>query len=862
MSGENKLSQDIIKNMQYIVDECMGDSDPGCVTNCPMHTDVKRYVYLIRSERGEDAIKCIREKLFIPGTLGRICAHPCESNCKWKENKSPISIATLKRYAADNFDKEELWDLDKKDENGKKVAIIGCGPSGMQAAIDLRKEGCKVTIYEKLPVRGGWLAVGIPEYRLPRNILKHELTYLDKLGIEIKENCEVGKDITFDEILKSYDSIVIAVGRQGGRIDKSLKNHDAIGIYSAADFLREVSLNNKTVKNVGQKVLVVGGGDVAMDCCRTATRLEGVEVVNSICLEDTLHNMTSSHEEVHGAVQEGVLFNHAAAIKDIIIDENNRVCKVNLKECLQMFDDKGGFNPKFGDEVIKSLDVDTIVFAIGQITEGDFVKGKINQRGNTTFECDKLTLQSLSNPKVFIAGDASGESVIVIQAMATGRRAAESVIKFLNNEDLLKDRKIEDTTSYSTKLKRDVDWTERQERRVHTREIGAIERKKSFKEVSIGFSKEEALREANRCLQCECRLCMKECLMLNDFTDCPKTLFEKYLKEDFTQMDNMVAYSCNQCKQCTLRCPKDLKIRDNFIEIKEKLAKVNGGLVPLEQLKPSDVTQALECSSKYCTAVPKKKKVKYVFAPGCTVPAYTPELTERTLKHLKEAYGEENVGALLQCCGKVTLMIGEKDRFDIRNKQALDIIDEMGAEVIITVCPSCYRVYSDTAKQKVISYWELIRNEIGLPEGQKGIGKNSDVVFNIQDPCITRDVVVHHMDIRWILDELGYKYEEMNFNGENTRCCGVGGLVCNADPKLYERLYYRRAADCTTNHVVTYCGSCRGTMEAAGKDSLHILDLIHGGTYMNNEARVRGYSSEEEMWAHRLETKDRFNKYE
>lgn len=856
------LSKEIISNMKNIVDNCMGDSEPACVATCPMHTNVKEYIRLIREDKGEEAIKVIREKLFIPGTLGRICAHPCEGKCKWNEGKSPMAIASLKRYAADNFDKVENWDLKTKEYNGKKVAVIGAGPSGLQAALDLRKEGCKVTVFEKLHTRGGMMAVGIPEYRLPRNILENEISYLDKLGIEFKLNCEVGHDIEFNKIVNSFDAVVVAVGKHEGRIDRSLENHDAKGVFSAAAYLKEVALT-RNVEQIGEKVLVVGGGDVAMDCSRVSKRIKGVKEVYSICLEDSFDAMASSNHEIKGAIEEGVKFNHAQAIKSISVDENGRVSKVQLKKCLSMLDNEGRFSPKFDDSEITELQVDTIVFAIGQAVKGDFAKDVLAQRPNTTFECNKLTLQSTSNEKVFLAGDASGESVIVIQAMATGRRAAESVIRFLKGQSLEEGRTIEDTWTYNTKLNMKVDWENIKGSRMNMQQLHENERVNNFEEVSLGYTKEEAMKEAGRCIQCECRLCMKECMMLKEYTDCPKKLFKEYLEKGYENMDKMIAYSCNECSQCTIKCPNNFDIKANFKAIKEDLAEKNNGLVPLESLKSSDEVQEKECSEKYSTAVGgKNNKPKYVFVPGCTVSAYSPDLIEKTLKHLKDTLGDENVGAVLQCCGKVSTMIGEKKKFKERNQKVIDVIDKMGAEVIITICPSCYKVYTATAKnQKVISYWDLMKNEIGIPELSKGIGKNSDVIFNIHDSCVTRDVTSHHESVRWILDELGYKYEEMNNNRENTRCCGVGGMVCNSNPSLYEKIYKRRANDCTQDNVVTYCGSCRGTMQAAGKDSIHILNLIFEETYTKDKAKPRGYKSEEEMWENRLETKRRFNKY-
>ncbi len=854
--------------MQNIVDHCMGEETPACVATCPMHTDAKRYIQLIKEGKGEEAIRVIRDNLFLPGTLGRICAHPCEGKCKWNEGKSPMAIASLKRYAADYFDKEEDWDVEIKERNGKKVAVIGAGPSGLQAALELRKEGCEVAVFEKLPVRGGMLRVGIPAYRLPRNVLEKEISYLDKLGVQFHMNCEIGKDMQFSNLVEEFDSVIVAVGKQQGRVDRSLENWDAQGIFSAAEFLKEAALT-ENVKEAGKVVLVVGGGDVAMDCCRTARRITGVEKVSSVCLEDSYDAMASSNHEVASAIAEGIKFNHAQAIKKIHIDENGRVNAVTLKKCTSMFDDQGRFAPTYDEEDTKELKVDTIVFAIGQGVEKGFAEDLIESRANSTFACDKQTLQSVSNEKVFIAGDASGESVICIQAMATGRRAAQSVLRFLEHKSLTEGREFKDTWTYETKLDMPTDWSAIPEKRQDMAELDPKTRIHSFDEVALGYTKEEAEREANRCRQCECRLCMKECIMLNEFTDCPKTLFKEYLEKGYENMDQMIAYSCNECRQCTLKCPKEFDLRSNFMEIKEAYARDNQDEVLLDVLKDSDDAQVKECGEQYCTAVEgarkstlKKKKTKYVFAPGCTVSAYTPEGVEKIVQHLKDCLGDENVGALLQCCGKVTKFLGEEARFQERNQKAVDILDEMGAEVIITVCPSCFKVFQGTAKnQKVISYWDLMRNLIGVPEECKGIGKESDVIFNIHDSCVTREETTHHENVRWVLEQMGYQWEEIEKNGKDTRCCGVGGMVCTSRPELYEKVYTRRAADFNQDHIVTYCGSCRGTMQTAGKDAVHILDLMFGKTYKKADAKIRGYKTEEEMWKRRLETKERLENF-
>ena len=862
------LKQSVIDNMKEIAEHCMGEETAACVATCPMHTNVKEYVRLIREGKGEEAIKVIRDQLFLPGTLGRICAHPCEGKCKWNEGKSPMAIASLKRYAADHFDREEDWNLSCKDENGKKVAVIGAGPSGLQAALELRKEGCQVTVFEKMPVRGGMLRIGIPAYRLPRTILEREISYLDRLGVKFELNCEIGKNKPFSEILENFDSVIVAVGKQQGRVDRSLDHWDAKGIFSAAGFLKEAAMT-QDVKESGKVVLVVGGGDVAMDCARTARRLNAAEKVYSVCLEDSYDTMASSNHEIKGALAEGVKFNHAQAIQRIHTDENGRVSGVTLKKCLSMFDENGRFAPTYDEEDTRELKVDTIVFAIGQGVEAEFAGEDLEQRPNSTFACVKDTLQSTKNEKIFVAGDASGESVIAIQALATGRRAAQSVIRFLRGEDLRSGRELKDTWTYETKLQMPVDWDAITGQREDMQELDPKKRIRSFDEVALGYTKEEAEREASRCRQCECKLCMKECIMLNDYTECPKSLFKKYLEEGYENLDHMIAYSCNECSQCTLKCPKEFNMKGIFTALKEDYAEKNNGLVPLEILKESDRTQEKECGDEYCTRVdgslqkkevPEKQKTKYVFVPGCTVSAYSPKGVENIVKHLKECLGHENVGALLQCCGKVTRFIGETEKFEERNKKAIEILDDMGAEVIITVCPSCYKVFKETAKnQKVIAYWDLMKNLIGIPETARGIGTGSDVVFNIHDSCVTRDETSHHESVRWVLDELGYNWTEIERNGKNTRCCGVGGMVCSSNPELYERVYTRRANDFDQHNIVTYCGSCRGTMQAAGKDAVHILDLLFGQKYTKDQESVRGYQTEQEMWEKRLETKERLN---
>ncbi|WP_166667986.1 FAD-dependent oxidoreductase [Orenia marismortui] len=601
------LSEKVLKPLNEIVDDCMGDADPACVASCPMHTNVKKYVNLIGEGKGKEAVEVIREKLFLPKTLGRICAHPCEENCKRNEVNSPLAVASLKRYAADNFDDPNNWDLDVAEDNDKKIAVIGAGPAGAQAALDLRREGYSVTVYDRLEVYGGMMRVGIPEYRLPRDIIDSEYSLLEKIGVEFKMGVEIGKDIDFNQLREDYDAVIVAVGKHQGRIDRSLENHDADGIYHAAEYLKEISLT-QAFDGVGKKVAVIGGGDVAMDCARSSLRLAGVEEVHAVCLESTYDEMASSMHEINGALNEGVNFNLAYGTHKITIDKDGRVSGLELKECTTMFDKDGNFAPEFNENNKKALDVDTVIFAIGQGVDSSFDNEDVlTKRRNGTFECDPLTMQSASAENVFVAGDASGTAFIVVGAMAEGRRAAKSADRYLNAKDLKEGRVAEEEGSYTTKLDIPLDWDNLPKpERVHGQELDPKERIKSFDEVEFALSQELAEKEAERCLQCECRLCMGECVMLNDFCHSPKDLFAEVMTTG--DIDPLIPYSCNMCSQCTIVCPNDFKIKDKFMKMRKEMVKNNNGKSPIKGHGAIEMHQFLGFSKLFNIAKPAKDK--------------------------------------------------------------------------------------------------------------------------------------------------------------------------------------------------------------------------------------------------------------
>lgn len=586
-----KFSQLIVDNAEKIVEECMGEENAFCQSRCPMSTDVKGYVNLIGERKYDEAIKLIREKLFLPNTLGRICAHPCEQDCRrGVDFNEPIAIAALKRFAAEKADDESIWDLSTGNDTGKKVAIIGAGPAGAQAAIDLRKDGHAVTIYDKLDVFGGMMRVGIPAYRLPRDIIDFEYSYLTKLGVEFKLGVEIGKDIKFSELREQYDSILIAHGAHKGNIIP-LPGHKAEGVYPATEFLKEISLKGSFDK-VGKRVMVIGGGDVAMDCARSSFRI-GVDEVYQCSLEDK-DNLPASDEEIHESIEEGVIFNAGFGPIEII-EENGKVKGIKIKKVKSILDEEGRFNPVYEKEE-KIIDVDTVIMATGQIVE-DVTDGALKQTRGGRYEVDKDTLVT-EIEDVFVAGDAAGGN-IVIEAMALGRKAAISIDRYLKGIDLLENRKLKEEWAYETKLDIPLPEGTLDSPRLHTNMRPVDERKKDFNQADLGFSEEDAVKEASRCLECECKLCMKECIMMNDFGECPKDIMGKLVNDE--DMNPLIAYSCNACDNCTIVCPHELPMKKIFIGSRKDFVKANKGESPMKGHKAIKLHQIFGFSKIFST---------------------------------------------------------------------------------------------------------------------------------------------------------------------------------------------------------------------------------------------------------------------
>jgi heterodisulfide reductase subunit A-like polyferredoxin len=480
---------------------------PPCRASCPIHVNAQGYIALITARKFEEALALVRERNPFPGITGRICTHPCESVCRRKDVERAVAIDGLKRFVSD-FEKEDKTDLTVPEDNGKRVAIIGSGPAGLLAAFDLRKMGYGVTVFEALPVAGGMLAVGIPEYRLPRSILNKEINYLLHMGVELKLNTPIGKDLTLQDVkTKGYDAIFIATGAHQSR-KLGLQGEENKGVFHAVDFLRKVALGEPV--KVGEKVVVVGGGNAAIDAARTAFRLGSREV--TIAYRRTRDEMPAQEEEIEEAEHEGINIEYLTAPTRLLIEGG----KIQGMECIRMelgdLDESGRPRPVPIPGSEFRIEADTVIPAISQSPDLSFLDGlgglKTSRWGG--IEADPVTLET--NIKgIFTGGDVVTGPQTYIDAMAAGRKAAISIDRYLKGEDLRIDREGEGPQKEYIQI--DVDGVEYRARAP----MMALPpgRRRSFDETNLGLREEDVIREAERCLQCggcsECLECLKVC---------------------------------------------------------------------------------------------------------------------------------------------------------------------------------------------------------------------------------------------------------------------------------------------------------------------------------------------------------------
>jgi heterodisulfide reductase subunit A-like polyferredoxin len=478
-----------------------------CVMACPAHISVQGYVQLIKVGKYKEAVELIYRNLPLPGVLGRVCPHPCEKVCRRAEKDEPVSICKLKRFAADQIDYASLA-VPEVTPRGENVAVVGSGPGGLSAAYYLALKGFQVTIFEAAPVLGGWLRVGIPSYRLPRDILEKEIQHILNQGVEVKTNTALGKDFTIESLKdEGYKAIFLGVGCQKGA-KLGVPGEEASGVLQGVDFLREAALGEQ-FRGIS-KAVVIGGGNVAVDAARTLLRLGATQA--NILYRRSRQEMPAFDEEIDAAIAEGVKIQYLAAPVEVVSANG----KVTGLKCIKMElgppDDSGRRRPVpvQGSEFV--LDVDTVIPAIGQIIDPliwDAMPGLERTRRNT-IQVDKVTYAT-SMDGVFSGGDAGTGPATVVEAVAAGREAAESILRYLDGVDMTTDRPsyFVDNPQYPP-----IPEEIKPEKRAHTPEI-PIAARKGFQEVELAFPEDEAQREADRCLNCgvcsECMECVKAC---------------------------------------------------------------------------------------------------------------------------------------------------------------------------------------------------------------------------------------------------------------------------------------------------------------------------------------------------------------
>ncbi|MBN1507668.1 MAG: FAD-dependent oxidoreductase [Sedimentisphaerales bacterium] len=508
-----------------------------CKVACPANVNVQGYVQLIKKKEYIKAVNLMRERNPLSAICGRICTHPCESQCTRGNADDSIAIRLLKRFASD----QEMRMLEsgtlslppeKKPAAGaKKVAVVGAGPAGLTVASDLADKGFAVTAYEAQPAAGGMLRYGIPEYRLPKKVLDHEVELIRRKGVRFIFNCRIGDKTTLDQLRKDHDAVFIGAGVTKGRL-LGVEGENKTGVLQGVDFLRDVARASRPctprsegvspsnrgldardmeepLPEVKARVVVIGGGNVAVDVARTALRL-GARTVEMVSLEQR-HEMPAYPEEVEATLQEGIKVTNGWGPRRIL--GNGSVTGIELKKCTQVFDADGRFNPIYDEQQQIFIEADQIITAIGQTSDDEFVKHIGAATQGRYFKADPVTLVT-SLDGVFAGGDAVSGPKSVIEAVAAGKRAAESIERSLAGKDMVSQRFDATVKPVPEELLPAIDGVE-EKPRAKAGELPMTQRIGSFKEVETGLTEEQALAEAERCLNCalcsECKECVEAC---------------------------------------------------------------------------------------------------------------------------------------------------------------------------------------------------------------------------------------------------------------------------------------------------------------------------------------------------------------
>lgn len=552
-------SERVVKSRKIAMELLMSAHDGDCIAPCqlacPANTDCQGYVGLIANGRFDDALKLIKDKIALPACIGRVCPHPCEKACRRAKVEEPINIAQLKAFAADLDLKGDTYLPEIAKSTGKKVAIVGGGPAGLTAALYLRTKGHEVTVFDMMDKMGGMLRYGIPQYRLPKEVLDSEISVIEKTGVRLVNNVKFGKDITLDMLKSVNDAVILAPGAWKST-PMCVKGEDINGVYGGIDFLRSV-IQGKSVE-IGDRVAVCGGGNTAMDACRTAVRLGAKEVY--VIYRRTEQEMPAEEMEIKESKEEGVIYKFLTNPVEIH-GENGKVCGMTLQLMeLGEPDASGRRRPVAMKGKTEYLPVDSVIMAIGQkLDPTDFSGVQLTERG--TILADEDTFET-SIKGVFAIGDATNKGAsIAIDAIGEADKCVKVVDAYLKGEE------IDFTPKYISK--RDEDRIDVSGKEVQPRTVAKVldadNRKNNFDEVSLGLTMEEAQKEAQRCLECGCREYFKcKLLSVAQRYDINPERFAGEMPQKYTRDENAFiernTAKCILCGLCVRSCKEVMDI--------------------------------------------------------------------------------------------------------------------------------------------------------------------------------------------------------------------------------------------------------------------------------------------------------------
>jgi NADPH-dependent glutamate synthase beta subunit-like oxidoreductase/Fe-S-cluster-containing hydrogenase component 2 len=493
-----------------------------CKTKCPAHISVQGYIQKAAEGKYTEALEIIKRDNPFPAVCGRICPHPCEEECTRGNVDESLAIDAIKMFIADQeldssfrFIPEIMSKYDPKEKAGKKVAVIGSGPAGMSCAYYLAVEGYQVTVFEKQKVLGGMLTLGIPSFRLDKEVINAEIDILKELGIEFRTGIEVGKDTTIQKLREEgFKAFYVAIGAQKGA-SLGLAGEELDGVVNGIDFLRSVNIGN--APELDGPVVVVGGGNVAIDVARTAVR-SGASSVSLNCLESAAE-MPALEEEQEEAKEEGIVINNGWGPKRII-SENGKVTGVEFRKCVSVFDADKNFSPEFNENETVVVDASKVILAIGQVIDLGDVNNeeKLAVDARNRIKVEDVSYQTTVSD-VFAGGDVVTGPKFAIDAIATGKQGAQSIHRYLQGRNLLLCREREFRALNKENLETaGYDRIPRQK----TGPVDPAAAKSTFADLRKGLSEEQVRKEAERCLHCGlsivdtkkcmgCGVCTRQC---------------------------------------------------------------------------------------------------------------------------------------------------------------------------------------------------------------------------------------------------------------------------------------------------------------------------------------------------------------